>query len=191
MTWTSGVACRAKDGQSTSGDAYLIHDSGEGLLIIAVIDGLGSGEDAARAAHCAAQIIGAHHDQPLATIIRQAHTALHNTRGAVIGMFRLDQLNCTARFIGVGNIGAYVYSRRSIKPISKNGILGFRLPTLLELPYMYDPGDVFILYSDGISGRFSQDTHIDVRKPPQLVADHILTTYGKTTDDATVVLVKT
>src|ERR1700682_794522 len=44
--------------------------------------------------------------------------------------------------VGVGNIGGQASARQPTKPISKNGILGFRLPTLLELRYVYDPGDI-------------------------------------------------
>jgi len=84
-----------------------------------------------------------------------------------------------------------VYSRQMIKPISKNGILGFRLPTLLELHYIYDPGDIFVLYSDGVSSRFALDGQIDIRQPPQRIADQILAAYGKHIDDATVVVIKT
>ena len=85
-------------------------------------------------------------------------------RGAVIGLLRLDQQSHKASYVGVGNIGMQVYSRQMIKPISKNGILGFRLPTLLELHYVYDPGDIFVLYSDGVSSRFA----LVVAKPRSL-----------------------
>src|SRR5436853_4884718 len=113
---------------------------------------------------------------------------MHSTRGAVIGLLRLEQASNQATYVGVGNIGVQVYSRQPIKPISKNGILGFRLPTLLELRYVYDPGDIFVLYSDGVSSSFGQDSKIDIKQPPQRIADQVLTLYGKYTDDATVVV---
>jgi hypothetical protein len=109
----------------------------------------------------------------------------------VIGVLRLELASSQATYVGVGNIGVQVYSRQPIKPISKNGILGFRLPTLLELRYVYDPGDIFVLYSDGVSSNFAQDGKIDIKQPPQRMAEQILETYGKHTDDATVVAVKT
>jgi serine/threonine protein phosphatase PrpC len=109
----------------------------------------------------------------------------------VIGLLRLDAMAQKVSYIGVGNIGVHVYTRQTIKPISKNGILGFRLPQLLELSYTYDPGDLFVLYSDGISSRFSLDGKIDIRQPPQRIAEQILELYGKHTDDATVVVIRT
>jgi phosphoserine phosphatase RsbX len=160
-------------------------------VLAAVVDGLGGGAEAERAARLAAQMIEQHPEYPLQELIRRSHTALHSTRGAVIGLLRLDLADNNASYVGVGNIGLQVYSRQPIKPISKNGILGFRLPTLLELRYMYDPGDVFVLYSDGVSATFAQDATIDLKQPPQQMAEHILKAYGKHTDDATVVVIKT
>jgi hypothetical protein len=136
-------------------------------------------------------LIEQHPSYPLQDLIRRSHAALHSTRGAVIGILRLEQAGNQATYVGVGNIGVQVYSRQPIKPISKNGILGFRLPSLLELRYVYDPGDIFVLFSDGVSSSFGQDNKIDIKQPPQRMAEQILSTYGKHTDDATVVAVKT
>jgi serine/threonine protein phosphatase PrpC len=189
MTW--GAVCRAKQGQSVSGDIYIVQEYGEGRVLAAVIDGLGGGVEAARAADAARQMITQYIEGSLQELIQRSHTALHTTRGAVIGLLRLDQEGHQASFMGVGNIGVQVYSRQPIKPISKNGIIGYRLPTLLELHYVYDPGDIFVLYSDGVSNHFTTDGRIDIKQPPQRLAEQILTSYGKYTDDATVVVMKT
>jgi serine/threonine protein phosphatase PrpC len=185
-----GAVCRPKEGQSISGDTYVVEQSGNGHLLLSVIDGLGGGEAAARASGGAATVLQAHPDKPLDQIIRVAHTALHNTRGAVIAILRLEPATRQAHYIGVGNIGVYVYSNTSIKPISKNGILGYRLPTLLQLKYTYNSGDTFVLYSDGISARFSSDLNLDHKQAPQHLAETILHKYGKSNDDATVVVVR-
>jgi phosphoserine phosphatase RsbX len=189
ITW--GAVCRAKQGQSVSGDVYVVREYAEGQALISIIDGLGGGIEAERAARLAARLLEQYPDQPLQELIRRSHTALHSTRGAVIGILRLEQASSHATYVGIGNIGVQVYSRQPIKPISKNGILGFRMPSLLELRYVYDPGDIFVLYSDGVSSSFAQDNKIDIKQPPQHMAEQILATYGKYTDDATVVAVKT
>jgi phosphoserine phosphatase RsbX len=189
ITW--GAVCRAKQGQSISGDVYVVREYAEGQVLISIIDGLGGGIEAERAARLAAQLLEQYPDYPLQDLIRRSHAALHSTRGAVIGILRLEQASSHATYVGVGNIGVQVYSRQPIKPISKNGILGFRLPTLLELRYVYDPGDIFVLYSDGVSSSFAQDSKIDIKQSPQRMAEQILETYGKHIDDATVVAVKT
>jgi negative regulator of sigma-B (phosphoserine phosphatase) len=188
VTW--GAVCRAKQNQSVSGDIYSVEQFDKNVLIT-IVDGLGGGEEAANAARRAIAIFQRHKNLPLQDLIKMAHTDLHSTRGAVASLLKLDLQANQASYVGVGNIGAYVYSQRGIKPISKNGILGFRLPSLLELHYRFDPGDLFILYSDGISSQFSHDNKINAALPPQLLAENILATYGKLNDDATVVVVKT
>jgi negative regulator of sigma-B (phosphoserine phosphatase) len=189
ITW--GAVCRAKQTQSVSGDIYVVREYAEGSVLASVIDGLGGGIEAERAARLAAQTLEQYPDYPLQELIRRSHAALHSTRGAVIGLLRLELSSNQASYVGVGNIGVQVYSRQPIKPISKNGILGFRLPTLLELRYVYDPGDIFVMYSDGVSSEFGQDNKIDLKQSPQRMAEQILTLYGKYTDDATVLAIKT
>ena len=131
ITW--GAVCRAKQGQSISGDVYVVQEYAEGQALISIIDGLGGGIEAEHAARLAAQLLELYPDLPLQELIRRSHTALHSTRGAVIGLLRLEQASSQATYVGIGNIGVQVYSRQPIKPISKNGILGFRMPSLLEL----------------------------------------------------------
>lgn len=48
-----------------------------------------------------------------------------------------------------------------------------------------------MLYSDGVSSQFAQDLHLDIRQPPQALAEQIVQIYGKQSDDATVVVIQT
>lgn len=188
VSW--GAACRPKEGQSVSGDTYVVEPYGASHLMVAVIDGLGGGEAAALAANRAAAVVRSNIGQELGAIITLGHTALHGTRGAVIGLLDLDLATRAASYVGVGNIGVQVYSRDPIKPISKNGILGYRMPQLLKLSYTYNFGDTFVLYSDGISSRFNLDSSVDPSLEPQKLADSIMKLHGKSNDDATVVVVR-
>ncbi|HMO56079.1 MAG TPA: SpoIIE family protein phosphatase [Roseiflexaceae bacterium] len=191
VTITWGAVCRAKHGQQVAGDVFVAAQAPAGGFITAVIDGLGGGIEAARAATAAEQVIAGAPDLPLQDLLRRSHSALQGTRGAVIGLLRLDPHALRVSYVGVGNVGVHAYSRRPIKPISKNGILGYRLPTLLEMHYVYDPGDLFVLYSDGVSSQFVHDTAIDLAQLPDTLANQILAGYGKQNDDATVVVVRT
>jgi serine/threonine protein phosphatase PrpC len=107
-----------------------------------------------------------------------------------MALLRLDARDRSAEFVGVGNIGVQVYSDLLIKPISKNGIVGYRLPQLLRMTYTYNSGDIFVLYSDGISSRFTTEQSPDLYQPPQQIADEILQRFGKDNDDATVVVIR-
>lgn len=190
MTIVCGIAARPKEGATISGDSYVYASSDNGITLVAVIDGLGSGEPANLAARTAAEVLQAAPERPLEALLRQAHNALNHTRGAVIGALRLEHNTRTARYVGVGNIGVHVYGNPTIRPISKNGILGYRLPTLLELSYQYNFGDTFVLYSDGVASRFFAQPDPQQPAAPQALADYILEHYGKRNDDATVLVLR-
>jgi negative regulator of sigma-B (phosphoserine phosphatase) len=190
MEFSWGAVNRPKDGQLVSGDTYVVETDAAQYLLVSVIDGLGGGEEARRAAHAAADVLREHPNSDPEELVRRAHRALHQTRGAVLALLQFDLQRRQASFVGVGNVGVNVYAQEPIKPISKNGIIGYRLPQLLRLSYHYNSGDTFVLYSDGVSGRFALDAAFDHRQTPQTLAEQILHTYGKTNDDATVLVVR-
>lgn len=188
VSW--GAVVRPKHGQTVSGDAYVVEPFTPHGLQVAVIDGLGGGEEAARAASGAVAVVRGTPAQDPAELLRRSHVALHGTRGAVMALLTFNLVNRSVSYVGVGNIGVQVYSAIPIKPISKNGIIGYKLPHLLKLAYNYNFGDTFVLYSDGISSRFNLDSTLDAAQEPQPLAEAILHRYGKSSDDATVVVVR-
>ncbi len=187
-----GVVCRPKVSRAVSGDAYLIQETGQAALV-AVIDGLGSGEAAAQAAIRAREQIQSRIDAPLGDIFQACHQALHNTRGVVMGILRIDFEVGESAFAGVGNVSIHVQSAVSdVKPISRNGIVGHRLPQIREFRYPYTPGDLFALHSDGISSRFTLSGYrlILPDEDLQQVAQQIARDFGKDEDDVTLVLAR-
>jgi serine/threonine protein phosphatase PrpC len=190
MKFSWGAAIRPKTGQSVSGDAYVILPFLDNHLLAAVIDGLGGGEAAAEAAQRAVSVLERQPTLELTELMNQADRALAGSRGAVMALLRLNDRDRSAEFVGVGNIGVQVYSDLPIKPISKNGIVGYRLPQLLRMTYTYNSGDIFVLYSDGISSRFTTERPPDLHQSPQQIADEILQRFGKDNDDATVVVIR-
>ncbi|MEI8166180.1 MAG: SpoIIE family protein phosphatase [Chloroflexales bacterium] len=188
VSW--GAVVRPKTGQTVSGDTYVVERFEPAGLQVCVIDGLGGGVEAARAADAAADVVRAKPGDDPALLLQRSHTALHGTRGAVMALLTFNLQLRSVTYMGVGNIGAQVYSALPIKPISKNGIIGYKLPHLLKLTYSYNFGDTFVLYSDGISSRLNIDTTISLTLPPQSLAERILALHGKENDDATVVAVR-
>jgi negative regulator of sigma-B (phosphoserine phosphatase) len=193
-----GVVQHPKEGQPVSGDAVFIHDGqnidgGKRQVLVAVIDGLGTGEEAAEASSRAVDCIKQNLDRPLSTLISQAHQALHGTRGVVMTVMRVDLDAGRVSFMGVGNVGVRSRCAANAHPVSMNGIVGYRLPTLKEFSYNYTPGDLFVLFSDGISNYLSLDDReislVDFRGEPQGLAETIAAQYGRSQDDVTVVVV--
>ena len=186
-----GIVHRPKSGLDISGDAYLIRE-GEEATLVCLIDGLGSGEAAAEAAQAAIRCVEVSNTLPLSDIMAKCHQALRGTRGAVMALLRVSFAESTITFVGVGNIGIHVRSTALIKPISRNGIVGHRLPRLQEFTYPYTQGDLFVLHTDGISSRFTLDGALwtEGAQDVQTSADKIARNFGKENDDVTVLVVR-
>jgi negative regulator of sigma-B (phosphoserine phosphatase) len=185
-----GIVHRSKPSRDVSGDAYLITEQ-EDKVLIALIDGLGSGQAAAQASQKAVQCTEENSTLALSDIMTKCHRALKGTRGAVIMLMRVDFADRTVAFLGVGNVGAQARSVEPIKPISKNGIVGYRLPRLMEFRYRYTPGDLFVLHSDGISSRFLLSSwEGQEENDAQTLAEEIARRFGKDNDDVTVIVAR-
>jgi negative regulator of sigma-B (phosphoserine phosphatase) len=192
-----GIVQRPKVGQSVCGDAVFIHDgqnqnSGQEQVLVAVIDGLGAGEKAAEASSRAVDCIVNNLDAPLTALVTQCHHAVQGSRGVVMTVMRVELAAGRVSFVGVGNVGVRSFSVAQAQPFSRNGIVGFRLPTLKEFSYNYVPGDLFVLFSDGVSNHFVLDDRylspIDFRDDAQGLAEAIVARYGRADDDVTVVV---
>jgi len=113
-------------GESESGDLSLIKRVGKGTLI-AVVDGLGHGQEAASAAHAAVGALDRYSREPLIDLVRRCHAALVGLRGVVLGLAYLDPQAATMVWLGVGNVGGgscgavFVYA--IVSPISSPSTL--------------------------------------------------------------------
>ncbi len=188
-----GVAQRAKMGILVCGDAYLLLEAGP-RLVVALADGLGSGEKAAHSAQLAMQGVAEHAAAALNDILSYCHYTILAAGGVgvMMAILRLDTAGRSLEFSGVGNIRFQAHSRQNIQPFTRFGYLGVRLPSLQVFRFPYDAGDAFVLHSDGISTRFHLSHHTrDLEAGAQSLAERILEQYGKAHDDATVVVVET
>ena len=70
-----GVAVRARAGESECGDGHVVRSTPAGVLL-AAIDGLGHGREAAAAAGNAARILEEHADEELPALVERCHEAL-------------------------------------------------------------------------------------------------------------------
>jgi len=185
-----GVFSRPKQERKVSGDAHIVQE-GEGSVLLGLIDGLGSGEEAAKAAGLARECVLANSSLPLLEILNQCHGCLRNTRGVVMGLLRVDLTAGQIRYAGVGNIGIFALTQDPFRPISYNGIVGYRLPRVLEFVGAYHPGDTFVLFSDGVDIRFHGDEALVRREgDPQRLAEAVARAYGKDDDDVSVLVAR-
>ena len=189
-----GVATLALPGEAQSGDLHLVKPVGTGVLV-AVVDGLGHGADAATAAHAAVATLERHATESTVALVERCHRALKGTRGVVMSVALLARPEHSMTWVGVGNVeGVLLRAQASVSPrreslLLRGGVVGGRLPALLAaiLPMMR--GDALILATDGVRSNFALANFAHGESPQQL-ADRILAEWGTKTDDALVLVAR-
>jgi len=174
-----------------SGDRYLFHQTSAGVLIAAV-DGTGHGAEAAAAAKIAIATLEAHAlESPIALLLR-CHDELKTTRGAVMTTAFINLGEQTLTWLGVGNVEAVLFHRGDIarpdRLLLRNGIVGYRLPSIRAEVLQLKPLDTLILVTDGIDPAF--DESLSLGDDPKTIADDILARHATDDDDALVVVAR-
>ncbi len=182
-----GVAQRAAEGETLCGDAYAVVRRGRSTLV-ALADGLGHGPEAARAARAFCSHAEAVADRPLEAILESADRVVAETRGVAAALLRLDPPG-HFEFAGVGNVVLRAFSSRPIHPLSVAGVLGRRSARKLRCErFPVDRGDLLVLFTDGVSGRW--DFASFRGEAPGRLAQALLDAHGRTHDDATCLVVR-
>ena len=176
-------------GETVSGDRYTVQPVPDGALI-AVVDGLGHGAEAATAAEVATATLQAHSHEPVISLLERCHLALKHTRGAAISLASFNGVCGSMTWVGVGNVEGVIL--RAVDKTAAtpehiplfSGVAGYRLPPLRALVTPVNRGDVVIFYTDGIRGDVVFEPAY--RASPELIAHRICDKYCKATDDALV-----
>lgn len=193
MRIDTGVATLTLPGEPESGDLALVKRVERGVLVAAV-DGLGHGEEAAAAAHAAVGAIDRYARESLPELIKRCHAALMGTRGVVVALAYLDPVTKTVTWLGVGNIcgillrsdGAARHKRVSLVPLA--GFVGVEDLHPVERTVPLARGDTLILASDGIDSDFTDSVRLAL--DPQAMADDILARHATGRDDALVLVAR-
>jgi phosphoserine phosphatase RsbX len=189
----AGVAERALPGERRSGDRAVLAAFAGGALV-AAIDGLGHGVDAADAAAVAAAVLIEHPDEDPVSLIDACHEALARTRGVVMTLAWFDLEDEYMSWTGVGNVeGRLVHAAAGPHAptegaLTKGGVVGYNLPSIRITGTELEDGDVMVLATDGIDSGFARA--ITPGATAQAIADRILAAHGKESDDALVVVVR-
>jgi negative regulator of sigma-B (phosphoserine phosphatase) len=191
LDWS--VAARPMPGQSVSGDLHFVK-AVDRRVLVAVIDGVGHGEEAAVAARSAAEILDRHAIESTISLIKRCHEALVRTRGVVLTIAKLDTEENTMTWLGVGNVEGRLlradasasHPRESV--LMRSGLIGYQMPALQASVIPVAVGDMLILATDGINTAFEEGIHLN--EAPRPIADKILSRYFKGNDDALVLVAR-
>ena len=186
-----GVAKFVLPGQEESGDQYLVRCVAGGILI-AAIDGIGHGAEAANAAKEAAAILTALADSnvPVISLVEHCHEKLRVTRGVVLSIASIDSVHGLMTWLGVGNVQG-VLMRADAKRegdqetlLLRGGVVGAQLPLLQATVLPVARGDTVYFATDGVHSDFARS--ITTLENPQRAAERILGQYRRGNDDALV-----
>jgi len=188
-----GVASQTLAGEVQSGDKHVVKSFPHGALL-AAIDGLGHGEEAAAAANMAVRFLQTSENESVISLLKRCHERLRSTRGVVISLAAFNAVDETMTWIGVGNVeGILLQADPAVNPgyeslTLRSGVVGTRLPLLQAAIVPVKRGDTLVFATDGIRTEFAQRLTLDAG--PQQIADRILAQYAKGTDDALVLVAR-
>lgn len=188
-----GVAKSILPGQRESGDRHLVCCAEDGILI-AAIDGIGHGEEAANAAEAAISILKAHRDEPVISLVESCHEGLRSTRGVVVSLASIDPKHGMMTWLGVGNVQGVLMragvQKGSVQEVLllRGGVVGSQLPALQAAVLPITKGDTLVFVTDGIRGEFMED--LSALESPQRAADKILKQHSRGNDDALVLVAR-
>jgi phosphoserine phosphatase RsbX len=188
------VAARSMEGQNVSGDLHLVKPFDYGVLL-AVVDGVGHGDEATRAARKAVTTLTRHAHEPIIELIERCHRALTQTRGAVMTLASLNGRDETLSWLGVGNVEGRLLRARfhddghaEENVMLRSGMVGFKLPPLMPTVVSVESGDLLIFATDGIRDGFTEG--LDQSQPTQAMARAIMRHAYKGHDDALVLVAR-
>ena len=184
LAWSVAQAPKSQD--SPNGDGYLLTRDGDRIML-AVVDGVGSGRDAHAAAEVCLRALrteGGHEPGP---VFDRCHKALEGTRGAALALISVDLATARLVWAAVGDIDGCVFRGQDGKSVAsmvqKAGTLGHHYSGIHLQDHALLPGDLVAVSSDGVSRRY-RDQLPDMVSPGQF-AESCLGTFGRANDDRT------
>jgi len=152
------VATRSCGHAAENGDAFVVQQW-EGHALAGVIDGLGHGPYAQRAAQAARQYLEHHYDQPLDALFRGVERACRATRGVVMGLARFELGRQRVQLAGIGNIEVRLLGGSApFKFVIRRGVLGMgSAPRAVVTDHEWSSESLLLMHSDGVQSKWVPD----------------------------------
>lgn len=185
-----GAICLPKPRETVSGDAWHVDHRADGARVL-VVDGLGHGPDAHRAAVQAIASARTERGAPGA-VVETCHAALRSARGAALAVADIELEPGRVRFAGVGNVtGTVLGVGRRQNLVSVNGTAGQGVLRTREFEYAWARGSLLVMATDGLATRWALEDYPGLAsRHPALVAAILYRDHTRGRDDVTVVAVR-
>ena len=166
------------------GDMATIIETPDGVLL-ALADASGHGPRASAIASDIGTHLALNAGRDLKRLMTDLHETLRGTLGAAVALVHVDKSAATANFCGVGNTRASRVVGKTWHPISKDGVLGHRLPTLGDQTTHLENGDLILMWTDGLSELSSRNYAAEhFHFPSDRLAHELIKSLGRPFDDA-------
>jgi anti-sigma regulatory factor (Ser/Thr protein kinase)/serine/threonine protein phosphatase PrpC len=186
-----GAATRPHPRMGLNGDTFIIKQWEESALV-GVIDGLGHGQWAQRAAQTARRYVESHFDQLPEETFRGVGRLCRATRGVVMALARFDWEQEKLIFASVGNVEVRVFnSPEPVKFVVRRGIIGLNAPNPVVTQHHWEPNNIMVIHSDGVRTHWQWEDFPELASESATVtAQRLLHVLAKEEDDATVAVVR-
>ena len=183
-----------KPGESVSGDAGLVRFFPPAGALLAVMDGLGHGPEAADAARRAREVLETCAPSSVIDLTRRCHQMLAGSRGVCLSLATFNAQDHTMTWMGVGNVEAVLVRAHDAERehmLLRSGVVGLTLPRLQATMMPIHAGDMLVMYTDGIRMPYG-DPLPAPDSPPGVMAQALLRRYlsSKPADDALVIVAR-
>ncbi|OEC61827.1 SpoIIE family protein phosphatase [Pseudomonas sp. ENNP23] len=176
--------------ERVSGDLAFVRPVPGGVLLV-LIDVSGHGTSAHQLAQALEAVLQQTLEQEPARLLQVLHQHCIGTRGAAAGVALVNGERGELSYAGIGNTRICLRGREAWRGVSRDGVLGERFPTPLLQHQPLAPGDVVMLYSDGISESLNlRDGLLDLGADPAVLAHQVITHSGRSTDDASCIVLR-
>ena len=188
-----GVAKFVLPEEEECGDRHLISSHENGVLIAAV-DGLGHGREAANAAKTAISVLNERASDPISSLVARCHQRLRQMRGVVLSLASIHVSDAAMTWLGVGNVQGVLIRANAPEAntqeplLLRAGVVGCQLPPLQPIVLPIAPGDTVYFATDGVHRAFSET--LTALENPQKAADRILRQFQSGKDDALVLVTR-
>ncbi|MFJ2480066.1 ATP-binding protein [Pseudomonas sp. NPDC087598] len=185
-----GVSQHSLHNDPACGDVWHLAYHG-GDISALIVDGLGHGEDAEKAARAGEQAFA---DAPFSSpvmLMEDMHREMIGTRGGAVAFAQFHADRASLTFAGVGNIGASLIAADKSRGLASHpGIVGGQYRKAQPFDYAHVNGHLLIMYSDGLQSRWNlQDYPGLVHRHPAVIASVLHRDFCRGRDDVTVLVV--